>query len=170
MTNYQPITSSLSYLNPVCVIIALAVLNGCVALQPFPMAGQAGDTITLAVGSADGMNSSNTTVEFFPFGTNPNTDPGIPVPVREIVKMYPDKTSHAWLGGDPKENSEEVITRRLVKCCGGGFARHSSNRKRSNKSFNYGQSIRAFLRHQMGLIYLLRYCLEWGGLIRSIIQ
>lgn len=103
MTNYQPITSSLSYLNPVCVIIALAVLNGCVALQPFPMAGQAGDTITLAVGSADGMNSSNTTVEFFPFGTNPNTDPGIPVPVREIVKMYPDKTSHAWLGGDPRK-------------------------------------------------------------------
>lgn len=75
----------------------LAILNGCVAMQPFPHAARAGDTVTLAVGSADGMTAGNTLVEFFP-GNDPATVSPILVPVRSIVKVYPDKSSNAWLG------------------------------------------------------------------------
>jgi len=69
---------------------------GCVSTQPFPSVARAGDTITLAVGSADGMTANNTTVEFFP-GTDPAVVTPVPVAIRSIVKLYPDKTSSAWL-------------------------------------------------------------------------
>ncbi|HED13617.1 MAG TPA: hypothetical protein ENI62_08190 [Gammaproteobacteria bacterium] len=81
------------------VIVAAWFISGCVALQPVPTAARAGDTITLAVGSADGMTTSNTTVEFFAPGVDPDLNPelGTPVPVRNVLRLLPDKTSHAWL-------------------------------------------------------------------------
>jgi hypothetical protein len=83
------------------VLAVLVVLNGCVATQPFPNAARAGDTVTLAVGSADGMTADNTTVDFYP-GPGPDLVTPIPVPVRSVVKIYPDKSSNAWLGADPR--------------------------------------------------------------------
>lgn len=86
----------------------LAVLGGCVALQPLPTAARAGDTIALAVGSADGMMATNTTVEFYS-GPDPNVVAPIAVPIRSVVKVNPDKTSVAWLTADahkiPKRSS-----------------------------------------------------------------
>jgi len=80
------------------VVIAVVWLTyGCVALQPFPTAARAGDTITLAVGSADGMTDSNTTVEFFAPGVDPDIGPGTLIPIRSVIKLLPDKASHLWL-------------------------------------------------------------------------
>ncbi len=85
------------------VVVAVWLIYGCVALQPLPTAARAGDTITLAVGSADGMTTSNTTVEFFAPGVDPDVNPelGTPVPVRKVLRLLPDKTSHAWLASAP---------------------------------------------------------------------
>lgn len=57
---------------------------------------RAGDTITLAVGSPDKMDLSNTTVLY-----RPDADPANPIDltgaIRAIFKIYPDRTSPAWL-------------------------------------------------------------------------
>jgi hypothetical protein len=45
------------------------------------------------------MTETNTTVEFFP-GPDPDIVTPIPVPIRSITKIYPDRTSKAWLGED----------------------------------------------------------------------
>lgn len=70
--------------------------TGCVMVQPVPYAARAGDTIMLPVGSPDGMDMSNTTITF-----EPDLDPGnqidLTARVRSISKVYPDKTSFAWL-------------------------------------------------------------------------
>ena len=79
------------------VIAAVWLTYGCVALQPFPTAARAGDTITLAVGSPDGMTDSNTTVTFYAAGEDPDVDPGTPIDIRSVVKLLPDKASVAWL-------------------------------------------------------------------------
>jgi hypothetical protein len=87
------------------VMAAVWLAYGCVALQPLPTAARAGDTLTLAVGSADGMTTTNTSVEFFAPGVDPDVNPelGTPVPIQNVVKLLPDKTSHAWLGGEPRK-------------------------------------------------------------------
>jgi hypothetical protein len=74
----------------VCVLIFAAVLvmlQGCVAIQTFPIAARAGDTITLAVGSPDGMTKTNTTVQFVSGSTTVN------LPIRAIIRLRPDNTS-----------------------------------------------------------------------------
>lgn len=75
------------------VIISIALLQGCVAVQSFPTAARAGDTVTLALGSSDQINISDTTVTYTPDG-------GVPVDItaniRSIFKLYPDKLSSAW--------------------------------------------------------------------------
>jgi hypothetical protein len=87
----------------VCVCFILVALwfflGGCVAVQPFPSAARSGDTIILVVGSADGMTETNTEVRYY---SDPLSDPDDPfnytsIPIREIVKVYPDKTSMVWL-------------------------------------------------------------------------
>ncbi len=79
-------------------VAALAVtLSGCTTVQTFPDKARAGDTITLSVGSADGMTRLNTTISY-------NSDAGSSVDltpnIRAITKIYPDKTSEAWLFDD----------------------------------------------------------------------
>jgi len=73
-------------------IISLLILQGCVAVQTFPTVARSGDTITLAVGSPDGMTKGNTTAQFI------SEDPAFPTPVdltiRAIVKLRPDNTSN----------------------------------------------------------------------------
>jgi hypothetical protein len=73
---------------------SLLVLQGCVAVQPFPTVARAGDTVTLAVGSAEGMVKSSTNVFFTPDGGSevaiPNEN------IRAIIRLYPDKRTNAW--------------------------------------------------------------------------
>lgn len=117
-------------------IIAVALLiSGCVAIQPGTTAARSGDTITLAVGAADGMTAANTTVEFYP-GPDPDLVTPIPVPVRSVVKIYPDRTSKAWLGEDmlsiPRRSSHggwlSVVVVDLPSLPeGDGFIRVSTN-------------------------------------------
>lgn len=101
MTNYKNVPT-LKKRDALCLCIFVAVawvLSGCVALQPFPNAARSGDTVTFAVGAADGMTVANTTVEFFP-GPDPDLVTPIQIPIRSIARIYPDKTSKAWLGED----------------------------------------------------------------------
>lgn len=76
-------------------IIALLshLLTGCIGLDAHPVAARAGDTVTLALGSPDGMTRSNTTVSF------EDVDGGmhdLTANVRGIFKLYPDRASAAW--------------------------------------------------------------------------
>jgi len=69
------------------------ILHGCVATQSFPTVARSGDTITLAVGSPDGMTKSNTTAQFVS-----DVDATItPLPIRSIIRIRPDQTSNAAL-------------------------------------------------------------------------
>jgi hypothetical protein len=73
------------------VILALAILHisGCVAYQAFPYGARSGDTITIAVGSPDGMTKTNTTVVF----TSDVDDSTANLPIRAMIRLRPDNTS-----------------------------------------------------------------------------
>jgi len=74
------------------VVIAF-FLQGCVATQSFPTVARGGDTITLAVGSPDGMTKSNTTVQFVS-----DVDSSIvSLPIRSVIRLRPDQTSKTAL-------------------------------------------------------------------------
>jgi len=92
------------------LIILIGVIQfltaGCTALQSFPNAARAGDTVALAIGSPDGMDKTNTTA-FYVSQTDPNyvpvTDPSYPgsatqypLPLRSIFKLYADKASQQY--------------------------------------------------------------------------
>ncbi len=68
---------------------------GCVAIQTFPLSARSGDTITIPIGSQDGVTRDNITVLFYPEGVS--TPINLTANVRSIVKIYPDKTSRAWV-------------------------------------------------------------------------
>ena len=70
-------------------------LSNCVATQSFPNVARAGDTVTLAVGSTDGLNKTNITVEFYPDG-DPLNPVDITTNVRSVMRLYPDKTSKGY--------------------------------------------------------------------------
>jgi hypothetical protein len=71
-------------------VSAVFILQACTTLQTFPHAARAGDTISIAVGSAVGMtkDSSNTTAVYV-------ADSGgtYPVTIRSVFNLYPDKKS-----------------------------------------------------------------------------
>lgn len=75
------------------LIAALLLLEGCVAVQSFPTVARSGDTITLAVGSVDGMNKNNTTATFVSDVDASNTS----LAIRAIIRLRPDQTSNAAL-------------------------------------------------------------------------
>ena len=81
--------------NIILTLCCLVLLQSCVAVQTFPIAARAGDTITLAVGSPDGMTKANTTLTFTP--TVDGVPTGAPIDIsagiRSIVKINPDETS-----------------------------------------------------------------------------
>ncbi len=79
-----------------CLLLVAVVFSGCAATNPLPMAARAGDTITLAVGSAEGMTTNNTTVTFTPVDTTiaPST-----LPIKNIFNVYPDReATDYWTG------------------------------------------------------------------------
>jgi len=75
------------------LILAFFILHGCTSLQTFPGVARAGDTITLAVGSADGMTkqAANTTAIYV-------SDAGglYPLTIRSVFNLYPDKKSRLY--------------------------------------------------------------------------
>lgn len=78
----------------VVLLSLISLFYGCTAVQPFPHSARAGDTITLAVGSPEGMTRANTQVQYTPDSM------GIPIDLtsqmRAIVKLHPDKASPAY--------------------------------------------------------------------------
>lgn len=77
----------------IAVVFTVMLVSGCVGLDAFPIAARAGDTITLALGSPEGMNRSDTTVTF------EDSQGGVhdlTANVRGIFKLLPDKASKAW--------------------------------------------------------------------------
>jgi hypothetical protein len=81
----------------VCIFAAaFFLLQGCVAVQTYPTVARAGDTITLALGSVEGLDKSKMTLAFVPQST------GVPVyitsNIRNVVRIYPDRTSFVSLG------------------------------------------------------------------------
>ncbi len=76
------------------LLLSGLLLAGCTTIQAFPMAARPGDTISLAVGSQDGMNEGNTTVTFtsdadlIPIDMTAN--------VRSIFNLYSDKASNTY--------------------------------------------------------------------------
>ncbi len=78
------------------VLVCTAFLIGCAALQTHPMVARQGDTLTLALGSPDGMTMSNITVEYYS-DSAPSTPIDITFYVVGLFNLYPDKLSQAWL-------------------------------------------------------------------------
>jgi len=82
----------------VCVLSLLlcTLISGCVGLNGFPNAARAGDTVTLALGSIEGLDKATISVMYVS-----DSDPLNPIDitsgVTEIFKVYPDQTSYAWL-------------------------------------------------------------------------
>jgi hypothetical protein len=73
----------------------MTILNGCVAIQPFPNYARSGDTITLAVGSQDGMTRINTQA-WFTSDASPANEIDITQNIRSIFKLYADRTSQMY--------------------------------------------------------------------------
>lgn len=71
----------------------MVLLSGCAAVQPFPYVARAGDTITLAVGSPEGMSRENTTV-LYTSASGAAID--LSANMRAIIRLTPDKTSAAY--------------------------------------------------------------------------
>ncbi len=81
------------------VSIIFIALSGCTALNTFPQAARSGDTVALAVGSADGMTRANTTAYFV--SNSNSTQYDLTPTIRGIFNLYADKTSSVYnLGSD----------------------------------------------------------------------
>jgi len=73
------------------VLAALLMLQGCVAVQTFPNAARAGETISLALGSLEGASSSNITITFTSSTDASTVD--LTSHIRSVFNLHPDKTS-----------------------------------------------------------------------------
>ena len=92
----------------ISIVAAVAfayIAAGCTALETFPQAARAGDTVALAVGSAEGMSRANTTASFesdaMP-GEFYDLTPGI----RGIFRLYADETSSIY---DNASNAYHIV-------------------------------------------------------------
>ena len=90
-------TNSITVFSLVAGVFWMA-LSGCTALKTFPQAARAGDTVSLALGSADGMSRANTTATFYS-DADPSTPYDITGGIRGIFRLYADKTSSVYAGG-----------------------------------------------------------------------
>lgn len=86
------------------LILWLGALSGCIAIQPFGNYARPGDTITLAVGSLDGMTKANTKVFFVP-DSSPSTSIDVSSGIRAIFKLYADKGSRVY---SPNNNNAAI--------------------------------------------------------------
>jgi len=84
---------SINYKFVYLIICSVILLQGCVAVQSFPTVARAGDTVTLALGSSDQINVSDTIVTYTPDG---GSSVDVTANIRSIFKIYPDKLSPTW--------------------------------------------------------------------------
>jgi len=75
------------------IFSCLLVLQACTGKQTTPNVARAGDTVSIAIGSAEGMNklSSNTTAVYVP-----DAGGSYPLTIRAIFNLYPDKKSSLY--------------------------------------------------------------------------
>jgi hypothetical protein len=86
--------------------LAMAILNfGCTALMPFPTAARPGETVALAVGSADNLTRDNINSVTFE-STNPCCTAPLDITsnVDAVFKLYADKTSEVYEAPGPGTN------------------------------------------------------------------
>ena len=90
-------------------IIGLAVFNfGCTALNTFPTAAHPGETVALAVGSADNLTQANiNSVTFTSTNSCCTTPLDITNDVRSIFRLYADKTSQIY--ESPGPSTDQII-------------------------------------------------------------
>jgi hypothetical protein len=93
--------------------IGLAILNfGCTAINTFPTAAYPGQTVALAVGSAENLTRANiNSVTFTP--ANPGLcDFSFPITdnVRSVFKLYADKTSPVYTEGAVTGSTQLIRT------------------------------------------------------------
>lgn len=86
--------NTLRYLVTGTVWLAAIWLSGCTGVNSFPSAARAGDTVTLALGSQDGMTKANTRVAFVSDATGARFD--LTSQVRAILRLYADPTSEVY--------------------------------------------------------------------------
>ncbi len=84
-----------AYIRIAISLIVINTLVACVSIQPFSSTVRAGDTITLAVGSLDGVTRTNVTLNYFP-DSDPLNPIDISANIRSVVKIFPDKTSQSY--------------------------------------------------------------------------
>ena len=87
------------------IFFIVFLLQGCVATQSFPTVARGGDTITLAVGSPDGMTKANTTAQF----VSDVDGSTIALSIRSIIRLRPDQTSNLALF-DSIVNAQDYYT------------------------------------------------------------
>lgn len=83
----------------ISLILLVSFLSGCAAIKSFPESARSGETITLAVGSPEGMSRQNILVEYYP-DSEPSTPYDITPGLRSVFKLYPDKASKLMLFDD----------------------------------------------------------------------
>ena len=93
-------------------IIGLAIFNfGCTALNTFPTAAHPGETIALAVGSADNLTQANiNSVTFTSTNSCCTTPLDITNDVRSVFRLYADKTSPVYTDGNTTGTSQIIRT------------------------------------------------------------
>ncbi len=91
----------------ITLLLMVNFLYGCVAMQSFPSVARAGDTITLALGSVDGLDKTKLQLSFVPTST------GVPIDltsnIRSVVKIYPDRASRASIS-DTWTSQQTIFT------------------------------------------------------------
>ncbi len=83
----------------ISLILLVSFLSGCAAVKSFPESARSGETITLAVGSPEGMSKQNILVEYYP-DSEPSTPYDITQGLRSVFKLYPDQASKLMLYDD----------------------------------------------------------------------
>jgi len=84
-----------SFLHIVTAFGIVMLLTNCVAIQPFPNAVRAGDTVTLAIGSLDNITARNINALYYS-DSDVQNPVDITSSVRSVLRIYPDKTSKSY--------------------------------------------------------------------------
>lgn len=92
-----------------CLMISANFFSGCAAIQSFPQSARSGETITLAVGSPEGMTKNNILVEYYS-DQAPSAPYDITSGVQSVFKIYPDRGSKAWLYDDTLFPIDTVVS------------------------------------------------------------
>jgi len=76
------------------LITSMIFLHGCAGLNTFPIAARSGDTVMLSAGSLDNLSKANAQVVLI---DSNNVSHNLTSNVRNVIRIYPDKTSPLWL-------------------------------------------------------------------------